>query len=302
MIALVALALVAKQSCSFGTVHVAGDPFVARLQLTAGDDGTLDARLLEPAAFTVGGKELAPSLNKEPLRLAPGTKLSLEVDLGPALAARGIAADFELDWSGDEAPAQAVRVLSPYATQDSFLDEAKFPAAQLADFHVYLVTNQGPMEFEFWPDVAPNHVRNWLELCRTGFYDQTLFHRVGAGFMIQGGDPKTKDPKLKAQWGTGNGPRKLVEELSSVKKHERGVLSMASAGPKTNTGSSQFFVMHGPAPGLDGAYSCFGRLVAGYETLDKIASANGTANPDRTIKPADPQRIERAIVVLVKKN
>jgi cyclophilin family peptidyl-prolyl cis-trans isomerase len=118
--------------------------------------------------------------------------------------------------------------------------------------------------------------------------------------MIQGGDPKTKDPTKRREWGTGNGPRTLKDEFSSVKKHERGVLSMASSGP--NTASCQFFVMHGPYPSLDGKYSCFGRLVSGFETLDKIATANGTFGPDRTVSPAQPQRIEKTIIMRVKAN
>ena len=302
MISFVALALLAQPTSSFPSVHIAGDAFVARVDVVAGADGVVNATLLEPAGFTVGGMPLAPALNTQGLRVAPGTKLSVTVDLGPALTARGVSGDFQLDWLGDEAPAQSVRGVVPFVTEDSFLDETKFPVAALADVHVVLVTNQGTMELEFWPDVAPNHVRNYLELCRTGFYNQTLFHRVGPGFMIQGGDPKTKELKLRNEWGTGSGPRKLVEELSSVKKHERGVLSMASGGPKTNTASSQFFVMHGPNPGLDGKYTCFGRLVSGFDALDKIATANGTPLPDRaTFRPTEPQRIEKAILTMVKK-
>jgi cyclophilin family peptidyl-prolyl cis-trans isomerase len=297
-----ALALLAQPSCSFPTIQLPGDPFVAKVVVVADAQGEVDAALLEPAGFAIAGKPLGAPLNAAKLKLPPGTRLAVEVDLAAALLSAGLEGDFELDWLGDPAGAQKVRRIEAFETSDSFLDEAKFTTADLAQFRVLMVTNQGPMEVEFWPEVAPNMVRNWLELCRTGFYAGTLFHRVGPGFMIQGGDPKTKELKLRNEWGTGSGPRKLVEELSSVKKHERGVLSMASGGPKTNTASSQFFVMHGPNPGLDGKYTCFGRLVSGFDALDKIATANGTPLPDRaTFRPTEPQRIEKAILTMVKK-
>src|SRR5882672_1938433 len=106
------------------------------------------------------------------------------------------------------------------------LDFMKIDAKELVNYHVVLNTNQGEMEFEMWPDVAPNHVRNFLDLAYTGFYDGVIFHRVIPGFMIQGGDPTTKDAKRQAEWGTGQGPRKLQSEFNK-KKHLRGVLSMA---------------------------------------------------------------------------
>jgi peptidyl-prolyl cis-trans isomerase B (cyclophilin B) len=110
--------------------------------------------------------------------------------------------------------------------------------------------------------------------------------------MIQGGDPTGT--------GSGNGPRTLKSEFTREKKHERGVLSMArTADP--NSASCQFFVMHGPAPGLDGQYSIFGKLVSGYETLDKIASAPGTKIDQATVRPTEPQRIEKAIVLRIAK-
>ena len=295
-----ALALLAQPSCSFPTIQLPGDPFVAKVVVVADATGEVDASLLEPAGFAIAGKPLGAPLNATKLKLPPGTKLSIEVDLAAALLASGLVGDFELDWLGDPAGPQKVRRIEAFETSDSFLDEAKFPTAELAQFRVLLATNQGQMEVEFWPDVAPGMVRNWLELCRTGFYAGTLFHRVGPGFMIQGGDPKTKDPSKRGEWGTGNGPRTMKDEFSSVKKHERGVLSMASSGP--NTASCQFFVMHGPYPSLDGKYSCFGRLVSGYETLDKIATANGTVGRDRTVSPAQPQRIDKAIIMRVKAN
>ena len=165
------------------------------------------------------------------------------------------------------------------------LNFLKMPAADLAHFHVVLDTNQGEMEVEFWPDVAPEHVRNFLDLAYTGFYDQKTFHRVIPGFMIQGGCPQGS--------GTGNGPRRLKAEFNK-KKHERGVLSMArSSSP--DSASCQFFIMHAASPHLDGQYSAFGKLVRGEEALDKIATAR-TGAADR---PVTTQMIKKASVVRV---
>ena len=101
-----------------------------------------------------------------------------------------------------------------------------------------LTTSAGEMVLEFWPDVAPGHVKNFKDLAKKGFYDGTAFHRVIKGFMIQGGDPLTKDPAMAARWGTGDPGYKIKAEFNS-KPHVRGVLSMArsndpdSSGPET---------------------------------------------------------------------
>ena len=159
----------------------------------------------------------------------------------------------------------------------------EMPAAELAQFHVVLDTNQGEMVVEFWPDVAPDHVRNFLDLAYTGFYDKKTFHRVIPGFMIQGGCPQGS--------GMGDGPRKLKAEFNA-KKHVKGVLSMArSSNP--NSASCQFFIMHAASPHLDGQYSAFGKLVSGEQTLDKIAGTR-TGHND---KPVSTQMINKATVV-----
>lgn len=163
------------------------------------------------------------------------------------------------------------------------LDFMKMPVADLAKYHVVLETNQGNLEVEFWPDVAPNHVRNFLDLSYTGFYDGTTFHRVIPGFMIQGGDPTGT--------GTGDGKRKLKAEFNN-KKHEAGVLSMArSSSP--DSASCQFFVMHARSPHLDGQYSAFGKLVSGLDVVEKIVKVKRNASD----KPAEPQKIMKAKVV-----
>ena len=125
-------------------------------------------------------------------------------------------------------------------------------------------TSEGSMTFEFFADKAPGHVENFLKLAEDGFYDGTVFHRVIAGFMIQGGCPL----------GTGTGgPGYQIDAEFNDTKHERGVLSMArSTDP--NSAGSQFFVCHGDADFLDGQYTAFGKLVDGDSTLEAIASAD----------------------------
>jgi peptidyl-prolyl cis-trans isomerase B (cyclophilin B) len=164
------------------------------------------------------------------------------------------------------------------------LDFMKMPVADLSKYRVVLETNQGNLEIEFWPDVAPNHVRNFLDLSYTGFYDGTTFHRVIPGFMIQGGDPTGT--------GTGDGKRKLKAEFSKTAKHEAGVLSMARS-QSPDSASCQFFVMHARSPHLDGQYSAFGKLVTGLDVVDKIAKTK-TKPGDR---PVETQKINKARVV-----
>ncbi|MGA4644159.1 peptidylprolyl isomerase [Limisphaera sp. 4302-co] len=130
-------------------------------------------------------------------------------------------------------------------------------------------TSEGTMVLELWPEVAPRHVENFKKLACEGFYDGTCFHRVIAGFVIQGGDPLTKDESQKARWGTGGPPHCVPAEFND-RPHVRGVLSMARAQDPDSAGS-QFFICHGDARFLDGQYTAFGRLVEGEDVLDRIA-------------------------------
>lgn len=122
-------------------------------------------------------------------------------------------------------------------------------------------TDRGNIEIEFYPQYAPMTVNNFVFLAREGFYDGVVFHRVIADFVIQGGDPT----------GTGmGGPGyKFGDEvMGNPLKHERGVISMANAGPGTN--GSQFFITHSPQPHLNGRHTVFGKVVAGLDVVDKI--------------------------------
>ena len=131
-------------------------------------------------------------------------------------------------------------------------------------------TTEGEMVIEFWPDVAPKTVENFKTLAKKGFYDGTCFHRVIKGFMIQGGDPLTKDPSKEARWGTGDPGYKVKAEFNS-RNHERGVISMARSNDPDSAGS-QFFICHGAPSFLDGKYTAFGKLIKGDDVLEKIAT------------------------------
>ena len=130
-------------------------------------------------------------------------------------------------------------------------------------------TKFGNMEITFFPEVAPNHVSNFIELAKKGIYDGTTFHRVIPGFMIQGGDPNSKSPD-RSKHGMG-GPGYTVKAEFNDRKHKRGTLSMARAQHPDSAGS-QFFICVTDASFLNGKYTVFGEVVSGMEVADKIVS------------------------------
>ena len=142
-------------------------------------------------------------------------------------------------------------------------------------------TSEGDMVLEFWPDVAPGHVENFKKLANQGFYDGTCFHRVIKGFMIQGGDPNTKDPQKESSWGMG-GPGYQIKAEFNDRPHNRGVLSMARSNDPNSAGS-QFFICHGDPRFLDKQYTAFGKLIKGDDVLEKIATTQ-TRPQDRPVK------------------
>lgn len=153
---------------------------------------------------------------------------------------------------------------------------------KMAETKAVIETRFGNIELKFFPDVAPNHVNNFIELAKKGFYDGTIFHRVIPGFMIQGGDPNSKDAD-RSRHGTG-GPGYTVKAEFNNKPHKRGTLSMARAANPDSAGS-QFFICVADAPFLDKQYTVFGEVVSGMEVADKIVSQprDGRDNPnDRT--------------------
>jgi len=166
--------------------------------------------------------------------------------------------------------------------------------SQYDDKLVILETNLGQIVIEFFPDDAPNHVNNFISLTESGFYDETIFHRIIPGFMIQGGDPNTinGDPNT---WGTG-GPSTSVNAEFNPIKHNRGIVSMArSADP--NSAGSQFFIVHKASNFLDEQYTVFGRIVTdeSFQTLDKITAVE-IGNSDRPID-SEQVKITKATVV-----
>jgi peptidyl-prolyl cis-trans isomerase B (cyclophilin B) len=159
-------------------------------------------------------------------------------------------------------------------------DDPKPADAKKADVKEVAVikTSAGEMVVEFWPDVAPKTVENFKTLAKKGFYDGTCFHRVIKGFMIQGGDPLTKDPGKEAMWGSGDPGYKINAEFND-RSHKRGVLSMARSNDPNSAGS-QFFICHGDPDFLDHKYTAFGKLIKGDDVLEKIATTP-THPPDR---------------------
>ena len=148
----------------------------------------------------------------------------------------------------------------------TFTDKEK---KQMSETKAVIETKFGNMELQFFPDVAPNHVKNFIDLAKKGFYDGTLFHRVIPEFMIQGGDPNTKNPD-RSKHGMG-GPGYTLKAEFNDKPHKKGTLSMARASDPNSAGS-QFFICVAPASFLDKQYTVFGEVVSGMDVADKIVS------------------------------
>ena len=155
-------------------------------------------------------------------------------------------------------------------------------------------TSAGKMVVEFWPDVAPNTVANFIKLSKEGFYDGTAFHRIIKGFMIQGGCPKTKAGG-KGMPGTG-GPGYQIKAEFNGKSHVRGVISMARSASPDSAGS-QFFICHGPSAFLDRQYTAFGELIAGDDVLERIATIPTKGSGGEKSTPIDRVEIQSITIV-----
>src|SRR5438876_2587895 len=156
-------------------------------------------------------------------------------------------------------------------------------------------TTAGEMVIEFWADAAPQTVENFKKLARQGFYDGTAFHRIVKGFMIQGGDPLTKDAKLESRWGTG-GPGYQIKAEFNDKPHVRGVISMARSQNPDSAGS-QFFICLADAKFLDRQYTAFGCLVEGDDVLGKIGDTATTGAGGEKSKPVTRIGVESIKIV-----
>ncbi|MGH7938284.1 MAG: peptidylprolyl isomerase, partial [Chthoniobacterales bacterium] len=159
-----------------------------------------------------------------------------------------------------------------------------------------LKTSDGEMVVEFWSNVAPKTVENFKKLAREGFYDGTALHRIIKGFMIQGGDPNTKDLTNDRSYGTG-GPGYSIPAEFNDRPHVRGVISMARSADPDSAGS-QFFICLGTASSLNHQYTAFGDLIRGLDVLDKIGNTPVTrGNGGEMSKPATRVTLESVKIV-----
>src|SRR6266567_3409930 len=157
-------------------------------------------------------------------------------------------------------------------------------------------TTEGEMVVQFWTDAAPKTIENFKKLARQGFYNGTIFHRIVKGFMIQGGDPNSKDPAKESSYGQGGPGYKIKAEFND-QSHERGVISMAR-GPDPDSAGSQFFICLAPVPRLDGQNATFGKLIKGDDVLEKIGGTPVTRNSSGEIsKPTKRVVIESVKIV-----
>ena len=151
-------------------------------------------------------------------------------------------------------------------------------------------TSEGDMVVQFWTDAAPNTIENFKKLARQGFYDGTIFHRIVKEFMIQGGDPNSKDPAKENSYGQG-GPGYNVKAEFNDHSHDRGVISMAR-GPDPDSAGSQFFICLAPVHRLDHQYTTFGKLIKGQDALEKIGDISTTRN-----SMGEPSKPTKRVVV-----
>jgi dolichyl-diphosphooligosaccharide--protein glycosyltransferase len=162
----------------------------------------------------------------------------------------------------------------PYAPEEPVAPTDMTTSSEIA----VIDTTQGPIEIEFFPNAAPKHVDNFMELANEGFYDGTLFHRLVPGFVIQGGDPNTKgDDSDRNIWGQGGPDHTVQAEFNDI-PHTKGIVSMARAQDPDSAGSQFFIVLeeNQQTRGLDGEYTVFGRVISGMDVVDKIAALETT--------------------------
>jgi peptidyl-prolyl cis-trans isomerase B (cyclophilin B) len=156
-------------------------------------------------------------------------------------------------------------------------------------------TTEGEMVIRFWPDVAPKTVENFKGLARQAFYDGSAFHRIVKGFMIQGGDPLTKDPSAEERWGTG-GPGYQIKAEFNDRPHVRGVISMARSQHPDSAGS-QFFICLDDARFLDRQYTAFGELIKGDDVLTRLGNTATINRGGEKSKPVVRVGVESVRIV-----
>ncbi len=154
--------------------------------------------------------------------------------------------------------------------------KAENPTMNASNEVAVIKTSEGDMVVQFWNDAATNTIENFKKLARSGFYDGTIFHRIVKGFMIQGGDPNSKDAGKESSYGEGGPGYKIKAEFNDH-SHERGVISMARSSDPDSAGS-QFFICLAAVPRLDHQYTTFGKLIKGDDVLEKIGDTPATRN------------------------
>ncbi|MFO1050880.1 MAG: peptidylprolyl isomerase [Planctomycetota bacterium] len=260
------------QFVATGGVLRIGQPLALEMTIGANAEVEIPASVLSGLDLdaAIDGRKV-PTVHEGPtgkVKLVPGVALHRTFSLDPATLWKGFdlgsARQITLDWVGLAGAHASLRVVP----DQHDLDLAKL---DLQKTTVRLITSKGEVVIGFMPDVAPKHVVNFITLAKDGFYDGTRFHRIISGFMAQGGDPNTKVGAT-GMPGTGGSGHTIQAEFSDV-KHVKGIVSMArSASP--DSASSQFFLMHGDAPHLDGKYSAFGRITP--DTLPVLDAICGT--------------------------
>jgi len=184
--------------------------------------------------------------------------------------------------------AQQIIQLTPQEFSQEEMDEMKFKAVLISMY-------DGTFMIELFPEDAPNTVHNFLKLVESGYYDGIVFHRIIPGFMIQAGDPNTKDPEAdRSLWGQG-GPGYQINEEFNTLQHDRGVVSMAR-GDHQDSAGSQFFIVHEDSNLLDGDYTVFGRLVPGTYSHRQLDTVAGLATDNRDA----PLDVTRATIIEAK--
>lgn len=298
-------------SATIPSLFLESEPFVVSLEITATGDSPVDlpAWMLTPAAWSASRKALQRRPKKASVPLQPGQILTVTLDLAPLIQERfSSPTDFSLAVEGAKDTKQDVIWLG---APEADIDYSTLSGKLLEDYQVVLFTSGGPIWVELWPDVAPNHVRNFLDLCDSGFYEGSPFHRVIPGFMAQAGRSKDEKPA----------PRKVQAEFNS-RRHVAGVLSAARLGNDMDSAESEFFIVHRTSPHLDGTYSAFGQVLTGMEAVEAIVDTvekndrlleklkkGGVRIDDRNPQVAmalhDPfplQTIDRAVVVRATKS
>ena len=176
--------------------------------------------------------------------------------------------------------------IAPVSPATALAPKAEVPKGSRA----IIKTKFGDIELKFYSDLAPKHVENFIALANSGFYNGTIFHRVIPGFMIQGGDPNTKDLNKPETYGQGGPSQRLKAEFNDI-PHKRGILSMARTRDPNSAGS-QFFIVVKDSNFLDGQYTVFGEVVKGMEAVDKIVSL------PKNSRDLPTERVEMTVVVV----